>query len=151
MIPIVIHRYEIGVQEAIEALLGSAVADCEGWHLKVEGDTLVVHIIEPAGRPVESRSAGLEAPLEPASATPKEETPPKQKRKGGPLAQKAGILCNEGAFRAWAEVSTPDAAKAFIYNRCGISTRIDLDYEEEPARIFREMAREYDLWLSAPE
>ncbi|MGT2467398.1 hypothetical protein ACVOMV_24800 [Mesorhizobium atlanticum] len=64
--------------------------------------------------------------------------------------REAGILCNEGAFRLWADVQTPDDAKVFIYRRCGVGSRVDLDYEEEPAAKFRDMVAEYDAWLSAP-
>ncbi|MGD9915723.1 MAG: hypothetical protein AB7S80_16725 [Rhizobiaceae bacterium] len=147
MIPQRVHRYEIPAEQVIEALLGSAVGEGDGWRLRIEGDNLVVDIIEPVSN-MPAAAPTLEAPLEPAApATPKVE----EERKGGQLAKKAGILCNERAFQVWAEVATPDAAKAFIYRRCGIGSRVDLDYEEEPARIFREMARDYDVWLSAPE
>lgn len=67
--------------------------------------------------------------------------------KGGKLAQSAGILCGEGAFRQWCDATTPDEAADYIRTRCGVESRAHLDHDEKAAREFREMKREYEAWL----
>ncbi|RWM29461.1 hypothetical protein [Mesorhizobium sp.] len=167
MTPTIVHRFEIPLREALDLLVGDERAGASaGWKIAVEGDALVVDLVEPwAERSIavppdfdhEKLLAMIVAgefrlpPAEPPPPLPpadQEESPP---RKGGPVAQKAGILCNEGAFRLWAEVQTPDAARAFIYRRCGVESRVDLDYEEEAATKFREMCLEYQVWLEMPD
>ncbi|ESW92685.1 hypothetical protein NKL07_22165 [Mesorhizobium sp. C280B] len=143
----IIHRYSIPLADVVKALID--VGDCEKIGAVLVGENLVVDIIASAGTEVGVEDADfgeIEAP------PPAPEPPPSPpERKGGPLAQKAGILCNEGAFQLWAEVRTPDAAKAFIYQRCGVESRIDLDHEEEPAAKFRELCLEYQVWLEMPD
>ncbi|RWC91707.1 MAG: hypothetical protein EOS72_03370 [Mesorhizobium sp.] len=168
MTPMIVHRFEIPLRDALGMLVGDARAGSSaGWKISVEEEALVVDLIEPwagehtiavpANFDMEKLLAMMEAgdfrlpPVEPPPSPPpanQEEPPP---RKGGPLAQRAGILCNEGAFRLWAEVQTPDAAKAFIYRRCGVESRVDLDHEEEAATKFKEMCVEYQVWLEMPD
>jgi hypothetical protein len=50
------------------------------------------------------------------------------------------------AFQKWLDVATPEAAKAKIYERCEIGSRVDLDYDETAAAKFKEMTVEYDVW-----
>lgn len=136
MTPTVVHRFTFSIAEAAQALLADQVADCAAWDVRIEAGRVVVDVIEPAGTvaiPQEQTPAAPESPAEPA-------------RKGGPLAMKAGILCGEKAFQNWLSVATPDAAKAMIYERCGIGSRVDLDYDDTAAAKFREMTVEYDVW-----
>lgn len=67
--------------------------------------------------------------------------------KGGKLAQSAGILCGEGAFRQWCDASNPDAAADYIRSRCGVDSRAHLDHDETAGRAFKEMKIEYENWL----
>lgn len=68
--------------------------------------------------------------------------------KGGKLAQMAGILCNEGAFKQWAkERFDNDDPADFIRAWCGVSSRAHLDHDERAAREFRDMKLEYETWL----
>lgn len=144
MTPMVIHRYTIPLADVVKALLDAG--DCVKIDAVLVGENLVVDVIAPVSADDDADFAEVQAP------PPAPETPPSQpERKGGPLAQRAGILCNEGAFQLWAEVKTPDAAKAFIYQRCGVESRIDLDHEEEPAAKFRELCLEYQVWLEMPD
>jgi hypothetical protein len=147
MMPTVVHRYSITTAEVARALLD--VGDCEKIDVFIVGENLVFDVIGPAGeQPAEHTVQEVEMEEPP----PAPETPPQQpERKGGDLARRAGILCNEGAFRLWAEVATVEAAKQFMYRRCGIESRVDLDHEPEAAAKFRDMIAEYDAWLSAPE
>lgn len=80
---------------------------------------------------------------------------PENTLKGGKLAQAAGILCTEGAFRQWASIIgkhgipelTEEEAADFIREYCGVSTRAHLDHNDDAAQIFRELRREYEAWL----
>jgi hypothetical protein len=136
MIPAIVHRYYFSMAEAAQALLADQAGDCGARDVRIEAGRVVVDVIEPASAVAvsqESPPAAPESPAEPA-------------RKGGPLAMKAGILCGEKAFQNWLDVATPDAAKAKIYERCGIGSRVDLDHDEIAAAKFREMTVEYDVW-----
>ena len=66
--------------------------------------------------------------------------------KGGKNAQRAGILCNEGAFQRWCDAGNPGEAADYIRQRCGVTSRAHLDHDEKAARDFREMALEYETW-----
>jgi len=75
---------------------------------------------------------------------------PTDKPKGGKLAQRAGILCEEGAFKAFCveAYNQPDPVKA-IYAQCGVESRAHLDHDDDAARAFIEMASYYDAWRIA--
>ncbi|RUV07996.1 hypothetical protein EOA79_02595 [Mesorhizobium sp. M1A.F.Ca.IN.020.03.2.1] len=161
MKPQIVHRYTIPLQTAIEQLLGMEAADGERFLVSVEGDDIVVDIIEPAGL----RSAAPEPTLEPsfpeisqgseaaapAGETQKINTP--EKPKGGPLAQRAGIICAEKGF--WRFLSekygkkpeTADAAADWLRNHLQIESRAALDHAPVPAAGFREVEKEYRFWL----
>lgn len=47
MTPTIVHRFAFPVREAVEALLGDAVGDCEAWRIRVEGDEVVVDVVAP--------------------------------------------------------------------------------------------------------
>lgn len=71
--------------------------------------------------------------------------------KGGRLAQRAGILCTEGAFQVFASErsSVPadeNGAKQFIYLSCGVTSRAHLDHDDDAARKFHELDQEYKAW-----
>lgn len=70
-----------------------------------------------------------------------------QDAKGGKLAQRAGILCNEGAFKVFCKETFgfDDPAQA-IYDQCGVSSRAHLDHDEEAGRLFIGMTKHYDVW-----
>lgn len=83
-------------------------------------------------------------------------------RKGGKLAQRAGILCNEGAFAKFLydiDVGLgpsvfggefdgkPDAALRYM---CGVESRADLDHNDKAARKFLDLEASYKAWLSVP-
>lgn len=154
MKPVLVHRYSWRVSEAIEALLGDAIGDAEGWRLRVDGDEVVVDIIvpsAPAGRAVVAEAPPIAADPEPIEEKPEEAKP--AKRKGGALAQRAGIICAEGGFwtfvakRYGEDIGSADAAAAWLRARCGIESRADLDHDDEPARKFRDISKAYALWL----
>ncbi|TGR16103.1 hypothetical protein EN845_34265, partial [Mesorhizobium sp. M8A.F.Ca.ET.202.01.1.1] len=61
MKPQIVHRYTIPLQTVIEQLIGKEATNGEGFIVDVDGDDLLVDIIEPAGL----RSAEPEPTLEP--------------------------------------------------------------------------------------
>lgn len=70
-----------------------------------------------------------------------------QEAKGGKLAQRAGILCNEGGFKTYCrEVHRFDDPAQAIYATCGVNSRAHLDHDEDAGRAFLEMVRGYDAW-----
>lgn len=77
----------------------------------------------------------------------------KPERKGGPLARRAGILCNEGAFwKFLAEKHDPDGvidsyeAADWVRQLCGVESRADLDHDPEAADKFRALDSAYTAW-----
>ena len=66
--------------------------------------------------------------------------------KGGKLAQRAGMLCDEGGFLAFAAEKHGKDAKQLIYDFCGVSSRAHLDHDQSAGTKFLELNREYDAW-----
>ena len=79
-----------------------------------------------------------------------------EKPKGGQLAQRAGIICNEGAFKKflaerWPEMwkAAKDDAAVMIRVACNVDSRADLDHDTEAAAKFRDLEGKYNAWLAA--
>ena len=74
-------------------------------------------------------------------------------RKGGKLAQRAGILCGEGAFQKFSAsrdgvaVDAEEAAER-LREYCGVASRADLDHDEAAARKFLDLEASFKAWLS---
>ncbi len=90
------------------------------------------------------RAIELDLPREPAPAPAAE-----KKLKGGPLAQRAGILGSEGAFAVFLGASGKDHAASILRERCGIQSRAELDHNPEAARKFLAIVADYDIWMQA--
>lgn len=161
MKPQIVHRFTIPLQTVIEQLIGKEATDGEAFLVTVEDDDLVVDIIEPktqesqtpAGEKI--RSAPGDA-METAPATgqpPVGAVSPTTERKGGPLAQRAAIACGEKGFwtfilkRHSVGVGSAEEAATWLRAQCGIMSRVDLDYDETAAGVFREIDKLYRLWL----
>jgi hypothetical protein len=81
-----------------------------------------------------------------------------EKPKGGKLAQRAGIVCNENAFMSFlvikcgADFSKWDdsekAASFWLRKHCGVDSRAELDHRPEAAQKFNNLMAEYNAWLS---
>ena len=69
-------------------------------------------------------------------------------RKPAKLAQIAGILCNSGAFQKWSGNKNAEEAAEWIRGHCNISSRAELDGNEDAAAIFRELKGEFDAWMA---
>lgn len=80
--------------------------------------------------------------------------------KGGKLAQRAGILCNEKGFQLFIAqhahgmdgkphepVSAEDAA-TYIRALCVLNSRADLDHNHGAAAKFKDLEASYRAWLS---
>lgn len=82
----------------------------------------------------------------------------KPERKGGKLAQKAGILCSEGAFitflaehhfKKTLETVDPFDPAVVVRNVCGVYSRADLDHDPEAARKFQDLVASFEAWKIA--
>lgn len=78
----------------------------------------------------------------------------------GTLAQQAGILCGEPAFRRYlAEklwdgqviMLDLDMAADTVRTHCGVTSRADLDKDDIAATKFHDLRADYKLWLSGVE
>jgi hypothetical protein len=175
MNPQIIHRYAWPIREAIEHLLDDVVGDCEAWQVRIEGEQLVIDVVEPG--PVfdggidrspereaayRARESSNEAAKNNATApeeaslnkSPKPDTAPAEPlRKGGALARQAGIICGEKGFWTFVAkkfsvaVASADEAATWLKAQCGVASRIDFDYDEAKAANFREIDKTYRLWL----
>lgn len=75
------------------------------------------------------------------------------KPKGGKLAQRAGILCNEGAFQQFVAeragiTASKDNAAAYLRGRCGVKSRSEIDHDEVAKHKLRNLETEYRAWCS---
>lgn len=89
------------------------------------------------------------APLE-AEAAQK----PAEDRKGGKLAQRAGILCGEPAFQKYITddqgyngVDSDKKAAEWLRFVCCVDSRADLDHDAKGAAVFRDIERGYRDWM----
>ncbi len=135
MSPLNVQRYEFSLNEAVEALLGEALGDCEKWELRVSNGSIVIDFEYPV--------AGIPVPEpKPAPAQPKPIKP-----KGGALARRAGIMCNERGFQTFLDVSSADAAANLVRQKCGIESRAQLDHDDTAGEIFGKIDQLYKMWL----
>lgn len=81
-----------------------------------------------------------------------------EKPKGGKLAQRAGILCGEGAFitflaeyhyNANLDDVAPFDPAVVLRTICHIESRAELDHNEDAARKFHKLELEYNAWKIA--
>ncbi|NOY72415.1 MAG: hypothetical protein GXP14_08560 [Gammaproteobacteria bacterium] len=72
------------------------------------------------------------------------------------LSQDSAMLCKNENFQQWCYEKNCDnklilnnevMSKEYIYDKCGISSRSELDYNPEAVRRFKSMFREYGEWL----
>lgn len=76
-------------------------------------------------------------------------------RKGGKLAMKAGILCENRAFCTFIgerlgtkEQASSDRAAEYIRELCQISSRAELDHDLGAAQKFKDLETSYRAWLT---
>lgn len=170
MTPQLVHRYSWPVREAIEHLLDDVVGDCAAWQVRIEGEELVIDVVEPGpmfsnadgspNREIVDRSPEKQAKVEERASneaakinTAASEADAAPQRKGGALARQAGIICGEKGFwtfvakRYGMTVQSADEAAACLKALCSVTSRIDFDYDEGKAANFREIDKSYRLWL----
>lgn len=68
-------------------------------------------------------------------------------RRAAKLSQIAGIICNEGAFQRFIQVANADEAAEYVRVHCNVSSRANLDGNEDAAAAFKALKGEYDLWM----
>lgn len=154
MTPSVVHRYSFRLSEAIEALIGDAVGDCEAMQLRVDGDLVIIDIVAPtpapAGRKVVETAPPIDGQAEPI---PEPQEKQSEKRKGGAIAKKAGMICAERGFwtfvsqRFRTSVQSADDVANWLRAHCGVESRSDLDHDDHAAATFRDISKAYALWL----
>jgi hypothetical protein len=166
MTPTIVHRYAFPIPEAIEALLGDAVGDCEAWRIRIEGEEVVIDVVAPTTVTMpagdeECRGESREEPHKhgpdaepdfPADEQSGETSPdadegPEPELKGGPLAQRAAICCGEKGFQTFVGAANPEEARGYILRLCNISSRKELDLGGEPARTWKSLEQDYRFWL----
>jgi hypothetical protein len=71
-----------------------------------------------------------------------------EKPKGGKLAQRAGILCNDPAFRKFIAANLKIDRDPADYIRwfCGVNSRAQLDHNEYAANAFFDLEGRYKAW-----
>ncbi len=134
--PSVLLRYRISLADVVAHFIG----DAGPYMVRLDGETVIVDIEEQAGPTAEPHCA--EAPQPAANAAHSAEP-----AKGGPIAQRAAILCAQGGFRAFLCAKTEAEAADLIRRNCGISSRAELDHDESAASRFRDVEARYQLWL----
>ena len=77
---------------------------------------------------------------------------PAEKPKGGNLAQRAGILCGEGAFHQFLKmqggsVFTDGDAASYLRRYCGVASRAELDHDQIAGHKFTELEAAYRRWM----
>lgn len=96
------------------------------------------------------REPGAEPASVPVEAAPEPDMlPPPKPRKS--LAQQAGILCGSGAFQKWCGCKSAEEAAEWLRGHCNITSRSQLDTNEDAAFIFRDLKGEFDAWMAAPD
>lgn len=87
-----------------------------------------------------------------------DEQPIVQEKKGGPLSQSAAMLCDTGEFRVFLLERiiglpegtlgvSPEPDWAGIVRRyCGVTSRAELDHNEQAAKLFHKLVAEYRAW-----
>lgn len=179
----IIRRYKVPIG-GVPAALGIPDADFRNVRVYITEEELVVDLFfepivpidreteadpdfaevaaeatgEPADAPAdeEDADAGREADAAQAAKpdgeqAEKTEDPPK----GGALAKRAGIICNEGAFRTFLNlehqirVADADEAADWLREHCGVKTRAALDHDDKAGGVFRELDRAYTVWMTA--
>jgi len=81
--------------------------------------------------------------------------PTTERKAGGKLAQRAGIICGEGAFKKFIQsefnASSDCDPAQFLRNYCGVKSRSELDHDRHSSDIFRSLELHYITWLQAVE
>ena len=84
-----------------------------------------------------------------------------EKPKGGYLARKAAMLCQDDQFRLYLDrrraakfdlevpdgTHTEDDARDFILMACGIDSRAELDHDQQAATIYRQIMHHFRRWI----
>lgn len=66
--------------------------------------------------------------------------------KGGPLSKNAAALCRDEEFWAFSGMKTEEEATAYLRHYCGITSRRELDHNEEAARKYHQLKSEFLEW-----
>lgn len=107
---------------------------------------------KPASQQVQPEMPFESKPLDNDSRSAPSDDAPRE-RKGGHKAQRAAIICGERGFWTFIDekfdvsIESAEAAANWLRTHCGVSSRVDLDHENEAGATFSEIDRRYRLWL----
>jgi exodeoxyribonuclease X len=79
--------------------------------------------------------------------------PRQAEKKGGAKAQRAAIICGVRSFwvfldeRHDVQVDSAEAAADWLREKCGVTSRADLDHEPSAGAAFSDLDHRYRLWL----
>ena len=72
-----------------------------------------------------------------------------KKLKGGPISKNAGMLCREKEANDFAIAQGHvDGLKGMIYAMCNISSRAELDHNEDAAKAYEKLKHRYFRWVA---
>ena len=113
----------------------------------LEGAQAALEALGGVPQPDSAQWVGI-APVDPDAAQK-----PAEKRKGGKLAQRAGILCGEPSFWMFLNemggmsiVDAEEAARA-LRELCSVKSRAELDHQELAGFEFKRIEDRYRGWM----
>ena len=157
MIPTIVHRYSIPTADALRTLLD--ISDCEKVDVFIIGENLVFDVIAPAAEtPGQKPGSAAQAQDEekpdfPAAEQSGETSPGASEQtepelKGGPLARRAAMMCQERGFWTFSETGSAEEAADWLREICGVTSRAMLDHDERAAGEFNRIDGRYRLWIA---
>ena len=78
-------------------------------------------------------------------------SPTKQKFEDLPLTKQAVLLCKREAFQRYIQVENENAAKEWLCNHLGISSRSQILEHSEQELLFKEIYDHFQDWLEDPD
>jgi len=160
MTPTIVHRYSIPTADALRTLLD--IGDCEKVDVFIVGENLVFDVIAPA-EGVRSGNDDFPGDLPPKSnensavdddpetvnetAVSADQATPESELKGGPLARRAAMMCQEKGFWTFSETESAEEAADWLREVCGVASRAVLDHDDQAAQKFDRIEGKYRRWL----
>ena len=68
-----------------------------------------------------------------------------------PLTQQAVLLCKREAFQRYVQVGNEEAAKEWLCNHCGVTSRSQILEHTEPEFLFKDLYNRFQDWLNDPD
>ena len=78
-------------------------------------------------------------------------SPPKRKFEDLPLTQQAVLLCKREAFQRYIQVENEEAAKEWLCDHLGISSRSEIENSFNKTENFKDLYGRFQDWLNDPD